>query len=263
MEDERLARAAMQKRGEERVPMGAIASRKRKASTSPTPSRIRQITESPGNIREPFPATKTQRESTELPDATPALPNNGMPNPLQFNQKIFGIRNTQSLEHWISSPNASHGTSNTPAKAREHFSITKNPCLFELSGIQYPDGVVKKTWVLGCERQGDDIKIEEVLQKNDLELAVLSAFQLDADWVMSKLDGKTKVVWVLQAKDEAQVSYVAFHLLVIQIWLLCLWIHGVDASPTVPCTSKWIIDGLCVCSAARLPVSFHPSSWTI
>jgi hypothetical protein len=84
------------------------------------------------------------------------------------------------------------------------------------------------------------------LQKNDLDLAVLSAFQLDADcrsWgetpfpflisflilssdsvsippknhyralanpiagVTSKLDAKTKVVWVLQAKDEAQVSH--------------------------------------------------------
>jgi Ubiquitin interaction motif len=32
-------------------------------------------------------------------------------------------------------------------------------------GIQYPKGVVKKTWVYGCERKGDDIKIEEVLQK--------------------------------------------------------------------------------------------------
>jgi hypothetical protein len=35
--------------------------------------------------------------------------------------------------------------------------------------------------VYGCPRQGDDIKIEEVLQKNDLELAVLSAFQVDPD----------------------------------------------------------------------------------
>ncbi|CZR59989.1 uncharacterized protein PAC_09884 [Phialocephala subalpina] len=72
------------------------------------------------------------------------------------------------------------------------------------SGIQYPDGVVKKTWAYGCPRDGNDIKIEEVLQKDDLELAVLSAFQIDSDWIMSKLNEKTKVVWVLQAKSEAE-----------------------------------------------------------
>lgn len=72
------------------------------------------------------------------------------------------------------------------------------------SGVQFPDGVVKKTWVRGCPRH-DDIKIEEVLQKADLELAVLSAFQVDPDWVVSKLGPATKVVWVLQAKTEAEV----------------------------------------------------------
>jgi hypothetical protein len=74
------------------------------------------------------------------------------------------------------------------------------------SGVQYPDGVIKKTWVRGCPRQGDDIKIEEVLQKDDLELAVLSSFQVDPQWVINKLDDKTKIIWVLQAKDESEVS---------------------------------------------------------
>jgi hypothetical protein len=74
------------------------------------------------------------------------------------------------------------------------------------SGVQFPNGVVKKTWAYGCPRQ-DDIKIEEVLQKNDLELAVLSSFQIDPDWVASKLDPATKVVFVLQAKTESEVGY--------------------------------------------------------
>jgi len=73
-------------------------------------------------------------------------------------------------------------------------------------GIQYPDGAIKKTWVYGCPRQGDDIKIEEVFQKKDLELAVLSSFQIDPAWVEAKLDSKTKIIWVLQEKDEAEVS---------------------------------------------------------
>lgn len=77
-------------------------------------------------------------------------------------------------------------------------------------GVEYPDGVVKKTWVQGSPRQGDDIKFEEVLQKNDLELAVLSAFQIEPDWVASKLKPETKVVFVLQAKTEMEVSWLGF-----------------------------------------------------
>ncbi|KAG9241786.1 tyrosyl-DNA phosphodiesterase-domain-containing protein [Calycina marina] len=70
-------------------------------------------------------------------------------------------------------------------------------------GVQFPDGVVKKTWVYGCPRE-DDIKIEEVLQNADLEIAVLSAFQIDPGWIRSKLSQSTKVVWVLQARTEEE-----------------------------------------------------------
>ena len=49
-------------------------------------------------------------------------------------------------------------------------------------------GTVKKTWAFGQPRQGDDIKLEEVLQKHDLNLAVLSSFQWDMDWLFAKLD---------------------------------------------------------------------------
>ncbi|EOO02856.1 putative tyrosyl-dna phosphodiesterase domain-containing protein [Phaeoacremonium minimum UCRPA7] len=71
-------------------------------------------------------------------------------------------------------------------------------------GLKFPRGVVKKTWALGQPRQDDDIKIEEVLQKDDLELAVLSSYQWDEDWLMSKLNfRKTKVVLIAFAADEA------------------------------------------------------------
>ena len=74
-------------------------------------------------------------------------------------------------------------------------------------GLKFPRGVVKKTWALGQPRQDDDIKIEEVLQKDDLELAVLSSYQWDEDWLMSKLNfRKTKVVLIAFAADEATVS---------------------------------------------------------
>ena len=75
------------------------------------------------------------------------------------------------------------------------------------SGLQFPRGVVRKTWAFGYERN-DDIKFEEVLQKNDLTVAVLSAFQWDVEWLMRKVDlSKTKMVFVMQAKDEATVTF--------------------------------------------------------
>lgn len=75
------------------------------------------------------------------------------------------------------------------------------------SGIQFPHGVVRKTWAFGFTRN-EDIKIEEVLQKNDLNIAVLSAFQWDVEWLMRKLDlSKTKMIFVMQAKDENTVSF--------------------------------------------------------
>ncbi|KAJ9638859.1 hypothetical protein H2199_006719 [Coniosporium tulheliwenetii] len=71
------------------------------------------------------------------------------------------------------------------------------------SPLQYPRGVVKKTWAFGHERS-NDIKIEEVLQRADLKLAVLSAFQWDMDWLFRKIDIKiTNVILVMQAKEKA------------------------------------------------------------
>ena len=71
------------------------------------------------------------------------------------------------------------------------------------SNLQYPKGIVKKTWALGFPRE-DDIKIEEVLERSDLTLAVLSSFQWDVEWLMRKIDvAKTKMIFIMQAKDES------------------------------------------------------------
>ncbi|KAL2828233.1 tyrosyl-DNA phosphodiesterase [Aspergillus cavernicola] len=70
--------------------------------------------------------------------------------------------------------------------------------------IQYPAGTVKKTFAFGYRRAEDDIKIEEVLQKSDLDLAVLSSFMWDTEWLFSKLDTrKSRLIMVMQARDEA------------------------------------------------------------
>ncbi|KAK3375445.1 tyrosyl-DNA phosphodiesterase-domain-containing protein [Podospora didyma] len=72
------------------------------------------------------------------------------------------------------------------------------------SALPFPRGVVKKTWVNGQPRLGDDIKIEEVLQKSQLRLAVLSSFQWDDEWMMAKINfTRTKVILVAFAENEA------------------------------------------------------------
>ncbi|KAL7932010.1 phospholipase D/nuclease [Trichoderma chlorosporum] len=71
--------------------------------------------------------------------------------------------------------------------------------------LSYPNGIVKRTWARGCARTGDEITIEEVFQKDQLELAVLSSFQWDEEWMISKLDiRRTKILLLAFARDEAQ-----------------------------------------------------------
>ncbi|KAK0722710.1 tyrosyl-DNA phosphodiesterase-domain-containing protein [Lasiosphaeria miniovina] len=73
------------------------------------------------------------------------------------------------------------------------------------SRLPYPRGVVKKTWAYGHARQGDDIRIEEVLQKGKLKLAVLSSYQWDDEWLLSKVDlARTKVILVAFAATETK-----------------------------------------------------------
>lgn len=69
-------------------------------------------------------------------------------------------------------------------------------------GPTFLDGVVKKTWAFGHERE-EDIKIEEVLQSTDLKLAVLSSFQWDVEWLLGKLKRSTLLIFVMQAKEDS------------------------------------------------------------
>lgn len=59
-------------------------------------------------------------------------------------------------------------------------------------------GTVKKTWAFGYPRTGDDIKLEEVLQRQDLNLAVLSSFQWDVEWLLAKINTRSMSVWNLR-----------------------------------------------------------------
>lgn len=71
-------------------------------------------------------------------------------------------------------------------------------------GPEFLLGTVKKTWAFRHERTGDDIKLEEVLQKDDLSLAVLSSYQWDIDWLLAKINTKdTHITLVMEAKNRA------------------------------------------------------------
>lgn len=73
--------------------------------------------------------------------------------------------------------------------------------------VPFPKGVVKRTWAYGYPRTSEDIKIEEIFQRSQLQLAILSSYQWDEEWLMSKVDmSQTKLLLVAYAADEAQVG---------------------------------------------------------
>ncbi|KMP02196.1 hypothetical protein CISG_06197 [Coccidioides immitis RMSCC 3703] len=73
--------------------------------------------------------------------------------------------------------------------------------------LQFPNGAIKKTWAFNYPRE-DDIKFEEVVQKDDLELAVLSSFQWNMDWLFTKFNvKKTRFLLVMGHKYEEELLF--------------------------------------------------------
>ncbi|KAG9239404.1 tyrosyl-DNA phosphodiesterase domain protein [Amylocarpus encephaloides] len=205
MEEERLARARRRKEQTEASSSTGV-SRKRKA-TSPHESSIRVQKQSITRPSTSLSWLPTRTPHSKLEPDTHVAKSDGSPSVDQ------GVLHTSLSE----GEHQQHPPRRLPVNAEprsiqngKHTDRTREILSFQAQqqsvapGIQYPDGVVKKTWAYGFPRQGDDIKIEEVLQKSDLEHAVLSAFQIDAEWIQTKLDVKTKVIWVLQAKTEKE-----------------------------------------------------------
>ena len=78
----------------------------------------------------------------------------------------------------------------------------RNPSLNK-AGPQFFGGEIRRTAARGHERSRD-ISIEEVLQRDDLSLAVLSSFQWDIDWLITKLDTPNlRMTLIMQAKEES------------------------------------------------------------
>ena len=95
-------------------------------------------------------------------------------------------------------------TKETPMAVLQAAAVPEATSAYSGEGPVFLEGIVKKTWAFGHERKGDDIKMEEVLQKHDLGLAVLSSFQWDMDWLLAKIHTRsTNLTLIMQAKDQS------------------------------------------------------------
>lgn len=73
-----------------------------------------------------------------------------------------------------------------------------------LPSTKYPRGVIKRTWAFKHPRV-NDIKIEEIFQAASANVAIISSWQWDSDWVFDKLNpSKTKQIWIMNVKSEEQ-----------------------------------------------------------
>ena len=116
-------------------------------------------------------------------------------------------------------------------------------------GLVYPKGVVKKTWAFGHERNGEDIKLEEVLESKTLKTAVISAFQWDMEWLFRKINvQQTKCIFVMQAKEQSLKDEMLEQTKDMQKFLrLCF--------PSM--------EGLINCMHSKLMLLFHPEKLRI
>lgn len=207
MEAERLARLQQKKQREEEALSGLNGSaelndsRKRKASTFGSVSGSQDSRQVKTKYSTPW--TRAEEETAAPMSEVPSQLSTGDPGrdaPLTQDSWPSTQREPTSVKYASLSSKAS---SQRPAP--NVLSFNQQQAL-QGSGIRYPDGVVKRTWVQGCPMEDDMIKIEEVFQKDTLDLALLCTFQVDPDWVSTKLLDKAKVIWVLSARGEAEVS---------------------------------------------------------
>ncbi|ORX99423.1 tyrosyl-DNA phosphodiesterase-domain-containing protein [Clohesyomyces aquaticus] len=89
----------------------------------------------------------------------------------------------------------SHSSATDASQAKVAIDVSNSP-------IQYPRGAIKRTWAFKHPRT-NDIRIEEVVQSSTLQVAILSAFDWDVDWIFTKIDPeKVKQIWIMNAKGK-------------------------------------------------------------
>jgi hypothetical protein len=152
----------------------------------------------------PPPTQRDTRKAPKLDSTTVSLPSGArltsfsavVQDDQRTRKSTFAQAATEKLMA-SSSAAVGSGPSHTPAAPPQ-------PAKAKPGDVQYPRGVVKKTWAFGHERTGNDIKLEEVLESQTLRTAVLSAFQWDIEWLFRKIKiDQTKCIFVMQAKEQS------------------------------------------------------------
>ena len=91
----------------------------------------------------------------------------------------------------------------SPSPDKPSKQTTKRAALNVPDAVQYPQGTVKRTWAYKHPRT-NDITLEEVLQASTLNIAVLSSFQWEDEFIFHKANPKNiKQIWIMGAKEEA------------------------------------------------------------
>lgn len=72
----------------------------------------------------------------------------------------------------------------------------------DLACFEYPNGVIKRTSATKYPRS-EDMSIDELLQASTVNIAVISSFMWDAEWLQKKLNpAKVKQIWIMNAKGQ-------------------------------------------------------------
>lgn len=204
MEEERLARAEKRK---------AISSQPENSDVSEPPLKKATLgsgLKSSGMAAQPLTDKPVRRNATDKSDTKVALHPTHMQTTAEFliPSQLMNLEPAMlaDIERFTPGPDDTRRPEGTNHTKMPEVQPSKDQQAGMGRGIQYPHGVVKQTWAYGFPRSGD-IKIEEVLQKNDLDLAVLSSFQWDQDWILSKLNmTRTKLILVSQGVPRDEVS---------------------------------------------------------
>lgn len=169
---------------------------KRKASITAVPERLTKAARaspSPG-----FEVVGSTRSSTTASSHTVSFPesNHGT----RYSSPGYEV---VDVRYFSPTPEIQPAPSSNTQCNIGHSEVKAQPVARSRGGIQWPSGTVKKTRLANSPRKPDDVSIEEVLQRNDLELAVLSSFLRDFQWVLGKLDTqRTRILFVVHAENE-------------------------------------------------------------
>ncbi|KAF2720407.1 phospholipase D/nuclease [Polychaeton citri CBS 116435] len=151
------------------------------------------------------------RKSAKVEESSVSLPSGAMLRSFTTTVKQEQAARKPAVANAASSHMASRKTV-IQKTSTELPALPKNASTSEKRGtLIYPDGVVKRTWAFGHARTMNDIKLEEVLESNTLSTAVISAYQWDPEWILSKLQipprgGRTKCIFIMQAADQEMKS---------------------------------------------------------